>query len=99
MEYLEFITTVLTIILGVLTILTFFNNRKKDSNSDSEKIGAMGVSIDTIRATTEEIKIKVEKMADDSNKSDRDIAEIRSSLASAHKRIDRLEKFHDKYDN
>lgn len=91
-NYLEFILTLLTIVGGLLTIATFLNNRNKDSKHSGEQSGAMGQKLDDITRRLEEIQADVREVRKGEEQTGRELAGVRESAKSAHKRIDYLEK-------
>lgn len=90
--YTSIILTVLTIITGTLTIITFARNGKKESNVDSKERGRMEEKLDNIEKCAEEIRQEVKELRNNENISSLKIVAIDESCKSAHKRINGLEE-------
>ena len=88
--YTSVILTILTIITGTLTIITFAKNGKKESNVDSKERGRMEEKLDNIGKCVEEIRQEVKELRNNENASSQKLATTEESCKSAHKRIDRL---------
>lgn len=91
-NYLAFILTTLTIATGVLTIATFAIGRNKDSKHSGERLGVMSEKLDHITDNLEEIKLDVKEVRRTEEQTSIELATLRESTKSAHKRIDALEK-------
>lgn len=94
--YISVILTLLTLITGVLAIISFVNGRKKDSNADSKRSGAMEQQINSIAHTAEEIQRDVRELRERDRLTSELAIAVQESVKSAHKRIDGLEKRIDK---
>ena len=90
--YIKVILTLLTIITGILTIATFINGRKKESNNDSRQNGIMEQKIINIDSRTEAILNDIREMQKNEHNTSLLAMEALASAKSAHKRIDALEK-------
>ena len=88
MNETDIMLTVLTIFTGVLAIVTFFNNRKKDNHTDGEADGKLQSDLNYIKATLQEIKSNTHEISKQLDNHSIAIAEAKQSLKSAHKRID-----------
>lgn len=89
--YIKVILTLLTIITGILTIATFINGRKKDSNADSRQDGIMEQKINNIDDRTDKILKDIQEMRNNEHNTSLLAMEALASAKSAHKRIDALE--------
>ena len=89
--YISVILTLLTIITGVLTIVSFINGRKKESNADSKQNGKTEQKIDDIGSRVELIQKDVQEIRNSEQKIMQLAIEALASAKSAHKRIDALE--------
>ena len=89
--YISVILTLLTIITGILTILSFANGRKKESNDSSKQNGIMEQKINDIDKRTELIQKDIQEMRKNEHNTSQLAIEALASSKSAHKRIDALE--------
>ena len=89
--YISVILTLLTIITGILTILSFANARKKDSNDDSEQKGAMGQKISNIDTRTLSMEKDIQEIRKTEQNTMQLAIEALASAKSAHKRLDAIE--------
>lgn len=90
--YTDVILTLLTIVLGVLTILNFVNGRKKESKDSGAEMGAINQKLDNLVERTEEIHTDVKELRAASVETGKTLSAVQESAKSAHKRIDRLEE-------
>lgn len=91
MEYIEVTLTLLTLLTGILAVLTFINGRNKDSKTSGQQIGAMCQQIDDIDRRTEQIYAEVSEIRNTSVETGKTLASAQESAKLAHKRIDALE--------
>lgn len=90
--YTEVILTLLTVVTGILTILTFANSRRKDSNEQSKNIGVIEQKIDNINKRTEAIQTDVKDLREKYSITAQTLMSVQESTKSAHKRIDRVDR-------
>ena len=92
----EVILFFLTLFLGILTIINFFVARKKDNTQTGTEQGALQADISFIKNLLIEVRADTKEINKILNAHAVDIADIKSSVKSAHKRIDealeRIEK-------
>ena len=91
-NYLEFILTLLTIVTGILAIVTFAIGRNKDSKNSGERLGVMSQKLDDIANRLEGIQADVREVRRGEEQTGKELVTVRESAKSAHKRIDALEK-------
>ena len=89
--YTDIILTLLTIVTGVLAILTFFNGRKKDAKNAGEESGVVKQSLDNIDKRTEEMQKDIRELRITESVSAQRSIEALASAKSAHKRLDAIE--------
>ena len=89
--YVSVILTLLTVITGTLTVITFFRNGKKESNNDSEERGKTTEKLDNIEKCTEEIRKDIKELRSNEGSTSLKLAVIEASCKEAHRRLDRLE--------
>ena len=88
----------IVISLAGLAFSIFFsvkNNHHTDSKEIEEKVATqtrMEVKLDDVSNTTKNIQLDVKGLVKDINEHSRDIAELKASYKSLHKRVDRDEK-------
>lgn len=89
-DYTQIMLTILTIITGCLTIVTFFKNKSKDDKQAAEEISLIQADLKHIK----ELLIDVQKSTKEINVSVNDhsieIARMQQDIKSAHKRIDEI---------
>lgn len=78
----------------IISFIVLLTNKKKEDKSAGEQEGVILSELDHIKNTTEEIKHKLEKKDEQDIKLIQRMAELESSVKSAHRRIDTLEKYH-----
>lgn len=84
----EILLTALTIATGVLSVQTFFLNRKKDSQKQGETDGELHSDIKYIKDILIELRNETKEINRMISAHSIDIAKAQESLKSAHKRID-----------
>lgn len=90
--YISVILTLLTIITGILAIISFVNGRKKDSNADSKQSGKTEQKIDDIDKRTESMQKDIQEIRKTEQNTYQLAIESLATAKTAHKRIDALEK-------
>ena len=90
--YLSVVLTLLTIITGILTIISYSNARKKDSNTESRNSGVMEQKIHDIDKRTETIQRDVKELREKDSTTASLVVAVQESAKSAHKRIDCIER-------
>ena len=90
--YTNVILTLLTIATGILTVRSFFDNKKKDSDKKSKDSGVIEQKLNDIDKRTGEIQKDVKDLREKESSNAILIASVQESTKSAHKRIDRIER-------
>ena len=70
----------------------FFNGRKKESNDSGRESGLIMSEIGYIKGNTDDIKKKLDKHDELNMQFEGRLSSVEASAASAHKRIDKLER-------
>ena len=78
----------------IISFIVLLSNKKKADKKAGEQEGAILEKLTNIKETTEEIKHKLEKKDEQYAELLQRLTEVESSVKSAHKRIDGLEKYH-----
>lgn len=89
--YTDFLLTLLTIVLGILTIINFVNGRKKDGKSEGVQTGTIEQKLDGVAERIDEIRVDVKELRLSSVETGKELSAVHESAKSAHKRIDQLE--------
>ncbi len=76
----------------IFAILTFSRNGKKDIVADAREMATLNVKLDNISSTVTDIKYDVSATKKDLSILSQKVAEIESSVKSAHHRIDSVEE-------
>jgi outer membrane murein-binding lipoprotein Lpp len=90
--YTNVILTLLTIITGVLTILSFINGRNKESTDEGKEIGRIEQKINDIDKRTETIQKDLAELRDKDGATLKMAVIAHESAKSAHKRLDSIEQ-------
>ena len=90
--YTNVILTLLTVITGILAIISFINGRNKDSNAEGKESGRIEQKIDDIDNRTETIQKDVKELREKDGATAKIAVIAHESAKSAHKRIDRIEQ-------
>lgn len=88
----DILLTILTLVTGVLAILTFFNGRKKENRQDGEKVGNLRADLQYIKEVLIDVRTEtkeINKLLDDHSSR---LAHCEEKLKSAFARIERIEK-------
>lgn len=88
MDYSTIVLSGLTVFLGILTIINFFNGRKRQNETEGEKHGELQSDISFIKSLLLEVRDETKEINKTLNSHSVDIAEVKKSVKSAHKRID-----------
>ena len=92
MEYTGIILTLLTITTGMLTIITFFDRRKKENISDGEKDGSLRADLSYIKSVLLDVRSEtkeINKLLEDHSQR---LARCEERIKSAFVRIEQIEK-------
>lgn len=90
--YLEVLLTLLTIITGTLTILTFLGNKKKDAKNDGTSAGQIQSDLIYIKNILVDLKSEFKDIKSIVDAHSERLARIEESTKQAHKRIDEIER-------
>lgn len=88
MTYTDIILTILSVATGVLAIVTFFKNGKKDNVKSGEEEGLLKADLTYIKDLLSEIKTETKEINKMLESHSVDIARVEQDVKSAHKRID-----------
>jgi 5-bromo-4-chloroindolyl phosphate hydrolysis protein len=88
MTYTDVILTILSIATGVLAVVTFFKNNKKDNVKSGEEDGLLKADLTYIKDLLSEIKTETKEINKMLESHSVDIARVEQDVKSAHKRID-----------
>lgn len=86
----------ISLIVMVITVTTFFRAMKKDNGADAADRAKMSADLMHIRNTVDEIKIEIRTDREDIKELETRVARVEASAASAHKRLDDLRKGSDR---
>lgn len=78
----------------VLGTIGFFRNKKTDDKTEGEHDGAIRSDLGYIKKGIDGIEHRLEKQETQYVEVIRQLTEVESSTKQAHKRIDKLEKYH-----
>ena len=84
------ILTALTVVTGILAVVTFFNGRKKDNKTDGEKTGELRTDLKYIKDLLVDVRAEMKEISKVIDKHSEEIAKTHESVAAAHKRIDEV---------
>ena len=90
--YISVVLTLLTIATGVLTVKSYYDSKKKDSNKQGKDSGAVEQKLNDIYKRTEEIQKDVRELREKDRATALLALQAQESAKSAHKRIDRIER-------
>lgn len=96
MNYTSFILTTLTIITGVLTVVSFYNGRKKDTKKDGEREATLRSDLQYIKDVLLDVRRETKEINQSIDNHSQRLAQIEEQVKSAYIRIDHLEKRIDK---
>lgn len=98
---INIILTALTIVMGVIAIVTFFNCIKKENKPSSEKTGKLRTDLNHIKGLLVDVRAEIKEIIKAMDDPSEEITNTHKSVASAHKRIDeaihRVEHLEQKY--
>lgn len=78
----------------IFGLVTLFRNKKIDDKTEGEQGGVLHADIGYIKKGIEGIERRLEKQESQYVSTIEKLTAVESAVAQAHKRIDRLEKFH-----
>lgn len=78
----------------VCTIIVTSRNKKKDDKSDGKQDGVILTELGYIKSGIDDIKHKQELLENKNLDFGRELTAVDASVRHAHKRLDKLEKYH-----
>lgn len=94
----ELILGVIGAVVGIIGMavacLALMRDKKNDNKAEGEQTGSLFTEIGYIKAGIDTLKLDLREVRDDMQKLHDTVTRTEESCKQAHKRIDRLEKFH-----
>lgn len=92
MEPTVWIPIALSCVMAIIAIITLSRNGKKDTEKDAEQRAALTADVKYIRSSVDDIKVENRVIQKDVGDLKVKMVEIEQKAASAHKRLDDLQK-------
>lgn len=99
MEYSNIILTILTIVTGCLTVVNFFNGRKKESKQDGATEATLRSDLQYIKEVLIDVRRETKEINQLLDKHGERLTKVEEKVKSAFERIEHIEsrvnKYHD----
>ena len=84
------IATVVSICVGITSLVMFFTNRKDRNINQGQRNATIDAKLDGVKDTVSDIKKSNEKILEKVDNTSTQLAKVEESVKSAHRRIDEL---------
>ena len=99
MAYTDIILTALTITTGILAVVNFFANRKKDNRQDGEREATLRSDLQYIKDVLIDVRRETKEINQLLDKHGERLTKVEEKLKTAFERIEhidaRIDKYHD----
>ena len=91
-ELLQLASFGISALMAIIALITLYKANEKKNNDDSAKSANMELSLNYMQRSIDDVSHKQDKLIDASNRSERRISIVETTLNDVVKRVDNLER-------
>ena len=91
-ELLQLMSFGVSALMAIIALITLYKSHQKHNDDENTKSVSMELSINYMQKSIDEVSCKQDKLIDASNRSDRRISVIETTLKDAVDRVNQLER-------
>lgn len=91
-ELLQLMSFGISALMAIIALITLYKSQQKQNDDENTKSVSMELSINYIQKSIDEVSCKQDKLIDASNRSDRRISVIETTLKDVVDRVNQLER-------
>jgi septal ring factor EnvC (AmiA/AmiB activator) len=94
-ELLQLMSFGISALMAIIALITLYKSQQKQNDDENTKSVSMELSINYMQKSIDEVSCKQDKLIDASNRSDRRISVIETTLKDVVDRVNQLEGRHE----
>lgn len=91
-ELLQLMSFGISALMAIIALITLYKSQQKQNDDENTKSVSMELSINYMQKSIDEVSCKQDKLIDASNRSDRRISVIETTLKDVVDRVNQLER-------
>lgn len=91
-ELLQLMSFGVSALMAIIALITLYKSHQKHNDDENTKSVSMELSIDYMQKSIDEVSCKQDKLIDASNRSDRRISVIETTIKDVVDRVNQLER-------